>query len=506
MNKLQNIIKRCMTPKTLAVFMTVLYVSSLIPLFIIAKYNYPSADDYSIGETCRHAWAESHSIFNTIWQAMLMAWEDYFHWMGYFSSIFFMSIHPGVFGERWYAATTYIMVGSISFGTMYIMNALCVKALKMNKSIIHSITMMLLFVTVQNMVGRNEALYWYCGAVNYTFMHGLSLFFYGGLLSAVFDKTEKRRKWGAVIASVCGFIIGAGNYMTALNVCIIMIVVFAIWGVSQNAKLRQVFRLPRCFSMSKKVWIPSCFFFLSFLLSVIAPGNSVRSEGATGMNPIKAVFVSFYYCLDYCLGEWSNWVVLLLIVMVIILGWNAAGHTEFTFPYPLLAVVLGFCLVSAMITPPMFAVGNIGAGRLKAIIYMMYILVLVLSVLYVTGWVRKRLCKDKWEGFTWNSACGLLTCILFFAFGSVLCIIPDSHYYTFTSAITDLANGDAQSYGKALEERAEILNVQGEENIVLDALPVQPKLLYFGDITTDENAWENKAMARYYKKKTVRIK
>lgn len=515
--------QKWITPKTVAVFMTFLYVASLIPLFVIAKYNYPGADDYSIGETCRHAWVETHSVFAVIWQAAVMAWEDFFHWMGYFSSIFMMSIHPGVFGEEAYVVTTYIMVGMLSFGSIYLMRALFVKAMKMDPYVVHSITMFMLFVTVQRMVGANEALYWYCGAVNYTFMHGVSLFFYGAVLSMFFDQSVKKRTFDRIIACICGFVAGAGNYMTALNICIILMTTFLVlgfllWREKQidngrivigekqeriaAAELTQVF---------KRLLLPGGFFMTAFLLSCFAPGNSYRAEGATGMNPIKAIFISFYYALDDCLGEWTGWVTIVLIIFVAVLFYHGAGKTKFRFPCPLLVVIYSYCVLSAMITPPLFAVSNIVAGRLQALIYIMYILLLTIDVCYVTGWVKCHVAKtaiceeERPDGkFGRNTCYAIGTCVVFLFFGSVLCMIPEPEYYAFSSAITDLADGSAKAYGEARKARMAVLyddSVQGE--IVFEKLPAEPKLLYFSDITTDAESWENKAMARYYHKESI---
>lgn len=509
-------VQRVITPKTVAVFMTILYVGSLIPLFIIAKYNYPSADDYSIGETCRHAWTETHSVLAVLWQAAVMAWEDFFHWMGYFSSIFLMSAHPGVFGEEVYAVTTYIMVGMVSFGSIYLMHAIFVKAMKMDKYVVHGITMFMLFVTIQRLVGANEALYWYCGAVNYTFMHGLSLFFYGAVISMFFDRTKKKQIFDMVVACVCGFVVGAGNYMTSLNVCIIlaaamMVLGFLLWREKQIAAgkwkvAEETLRIqPKELKVTfKRLLIPTGFFLVAFLLSCFAPGNSYRAEGATGMNPVKAVLISFYYALDYCLGEWSGWVTILLVVFAAVLFYHGAGKTDFRFPCPLLVVGFSYCVLSAMITPPMFAVSNIEAGRLRALIYIMYILLLTLDACYVAGWVRKQADLKAETQFNANTCYVIAACAAFLFFGSALCIIPEPEYYTCTSAMTDLLDGSAKAYGDAHKARAEVLNdssVQGE--IVFDKLPAEPGLLYFSDITPDPASWENEAMARYYHKESI---
>ena len=53
------------TPATLAVILTMVYLLSLVPLLWIGWYNYPSADDYSIGSNCRQipGWDIIHPIF-----------------------------------------------------------------------------------------------------------------------------------------------------------------------------------------------------------------------------------------------------------------------------------------------------------------------------------------------------------------------------------------------------------------------------------------------------------
>lgn len=508
MKKFTEKLQRIITPKTLAFFLTVMFVVSLIPLLMIAQYNYPSADDYGIGSTCRQAWVSSHSVFQTIWQAVLMAWNDYFNWMGYFTSIFLMAIHPGVFGEQFYAVTTWIMLGMISFSTMYLLHAILVKALKGNKYVCHSISMLLLFVSIQCMVGRVEAFYWYCGAVNYMFLHSMSLFFFGALISAAFDKGKKRTR-DLVIASVLGFFTGGGNQITALNVVIVLAAAMGIMIVQKKWKKK------------KALWIPMGLFFFGFILNVAAPGNWVRAEGTTGMNPVKAVFVSFYYGLDYALSEWTGWPVLVLVIALIPLFWHIVKGIDFQFPYPVVVVLFAFCLVSAMVTPPLFAIGNIEAGRLQALMFLMYILVLTLTVGYMTGWARKKLEKGSAEAavqnrtvkkcetekigkefFPANQVWCLLGCILFFVFASMITVIPEPHYFTFTSAITDLANGSAKAYGETMKERAEILN-STESIAIVPPLTSQPALLYFDDITEDAQDWKNRGAARFYQKEAV---
>ena len=151
--------KKWITPKRLSIFLTIVYVASLIPLLWIGYYNYPSADDYSIGSNCRQAWVATHSVFATVWAGIVRAAEDWLDWMGYFTSNFLMAIPPSTFGERAYVLTCWIMIVMLSLSTIYLLRTVFVKVFKADKHVSNCVIMLMLFVTVQRMVGRVEAFY-----------------------------------------------------------------------------------------------------------------------------------------------------------------------------------------------------------------------------------------------------------------------------------------------------------------------------------------------------------
>ena len=488
MKKLENILQKYITPKNLLRFLVIMYFLSLIPVFVIGIYNYPSADDYSIGSNCRQAWVTSHSLIQTVWQGILRSVEDWLIWMGYFTSNFVMAIPPCVFGEKFYAFTTVIMVGAISLSTGYLLHQIFVNVFKADTYVSKCIIAILLFFNIQCMVGRTEAFYWYCGASNYILTHAISIFFYGMLISLVVKRKEKRVLF-VFSTAFMGFLAGGANQMTALNVAIVLAVA-AGWLTWQKK-----------WKTNKKIIIPMVSFYLGFVLNIAAPGNWIRAEGTSGMNPVKAVLVSLSYGLEYCLGEWTDWSIILMLIMLIPLFWRLVSNTKFEFSYPLLVVAFGYGLVSAMMTPPLFAVGNVGAERLQALTFTMYLLVLVLCEGYVIGWIQKKYYKRvenvDIKKFPVDTTICIAGCLLFFFFGMAITIIPNPHYYTFSSAMTDIVNGSAKAYGEALEERAILYN-SGEKNIVVEPLPTQPVLLYFSDITSDAEDWQNKGLSRYY--------
>ncbi len=495
--------ERRITSKHLAFFLTALYIVSLIPLFIIAKYDYPSADDFTFGAVCRVIWLESHSLGAVFTGAVRHAWNYYFDWAGCVSSSFFMALQPAIFGESVYRITPFLMIGVVSISTIYLMRMIFVIGMKCNKWYVQSITMIVLFLTIQRMPEPGEGLFWYNGAIHYTFLHGLSLFFYGKLFSAFIETDHRKKKWDAVVAAVLGIITGMGNYMTALNAGIVL-ALLVVWLLGAKKIKRQRILL-----------LPVVLFYLSFVLNIIAPGNAVRAAGSNGMNPLKAVFVSFYYTLDLCLGEWSGWETAILIAVIAILFWNASGTIEFAFPCPLLVMFLNFGVLSAMSTPPLFGTGSIEAGRIQSLLYIMYILLLSLTVCYVVGWVKKKLSygvnREISQGKNENELSDsnrLVLCafISFFFFGSVLCVVPDPGYYAFSLAIEDLCNGSAAAYGEKMEERNRIYNVSVGEDVEVEPLLSKPTLLCTSDISTDPEDWINLGICRYYGLNSLRVK
>lgn len=487
-------IQKLLTPKRLAVFLTVVYVVSLVPLLWIAKYNYPSADDYTNGSRCHQIWEMGGSVFRVIGEALLRTVDEWFTWRGCYTSSFLSALPPNIWGDNLYFLTPWLVLLTLSGSMLYLLHEILVKAMKADQYTSHSISMLVLLITVQCLYeqGRVEAFYWYSGAINYTFVYGLSLLFYGLLISAGYAKGKKRTV-RLILASVMGFLTAGGNQMTMLNAAIVLLVMIGI--MIYRKKWKEHLGL----------LLPIGTFFVGFVLAVIAPGNFVRAGAAAGMNPLKAIMVSLYGCLDLAIDEWTSWPLIVMVIAMIPLFWHIAEKSDFTFRYPMVVVFFGYGLVSAMLTPPLFALGNMEAGRIQALLYFMYVLVLTLCVGYITGWAQKK--YHPCSGISENVGIWcLLGCFAFLLFGSLITVIPEPHYYSATSAMTDLLNGSAGVYGAEQRGRTEFYHDRNNDMVEVDDFSEKPSLLFFSDITADENDWTNKGVARFYDLEAVVIK
>ena len=138
---------------------------------------------------------------------------------------------------------------------------------------------------------------------------------------------------------------------------------------------------------------------------------------------------------------------------------------------------------------------------------MQFMVMMVLTVVYIACWVRQNVLAG---GTSNNEKLSLAASILISAvsvillFGSLLCVYVTPNYYSATSAVYDLVSGNARIYLEENYERLEILQNNDVKDALLEAHSVEPELLYQGDIYEDSGLWENGVVAKYYNKDSVR--
>ena len=497
----------------MGIIVTVLYVISILPLLILSFFSYPVADDFAMAVDVHAVYAATGSFLQTIAKDFAMAWHYYTKWCGYYTSDLLMAMPPSVFGEQFYRIGTFLLLGMLSFGTIYFLHALLVKAYHVQADIFLCITMILLFLTVQCMpqgAVRVEAFYWYSGAINYLFLYGLELVYLGLLISAVCESGSKRR-YDVIMASVIGFLMGGANYMSALSCAIISGLLLLYLMAGSVRAIRRKFSALFVKDV-RQLLIPSVIMLAGFFCSCLAPGNKYRAVGFQKMNPVKAILMSLHYTLSYAINEWTTWAVICLLLIIAVLFWKALERTKHRFDHPVLAVLFLYGMASANITPSLYAEGNIGAGRIQSIFWTQFILCLTLAAGYVTGWIHQHMEEKAQRAESTlsepehlsSAASGfILAVVLFGIFGSLMAVKVNPHFYTATSAVADLGNGSAESYARTWEERYKVLHDTGVRNVTFDALSKKPALLFFSDVAQDPKDWANLAMCEYYGKDSI---
>ena len=514
--------------RRLSYLLIVIYALSLIPVLVIGKYDYPSADDFSMGLGTRLVYEATGSLLAVAGKILSETVRYYRTWIGYFTSCLFTTVSPATFGEAWYALTPAVILLALHIGVAVFFYALMEKALGMNRYVRRCMTVLALFLMVQRMPEgslRVEAFYWYSGAGNYTLTFSAGLLYLAFYVLSVCGVRSRNRSLFLVLACIMGFLAGGGNYLSALSFAVVS-VLFAVYLVKMK-----IGRL-----------LPAAFYLCGFAVSCLSPGNRIRGGEAEGYGALKSILLSLYYTLSYPLNQWMNWAVLLILALAGVIFWMGFAEIEFSganakaggaaasekagsgaqavqlrFAAPFPAAVLAYGIVSCVVTPALYAQGNMDAGRIQSTFWLHAVLVLLLLEWYLVGGLYRRFSKEQNASAVSclqnasaasclrNGAGGFVRAILlFFIVFSLLAVKGNPDFYTGTSAVSELLDGSAAQYGRENEERLRILKNPREQDALLPRYTVQPNLLYFEDVSEDPDDWINQKMSEYYGKNSIR--
>ena len=550
--------------RRLSYLLIVIYVLSLIPVLVIGKYDYPSADDFSMGLGTRLVYEATGSLFAVAGKILSETVRYYRTWIGYFTSCLFTTVSPATFGEAWYALTPAVILLALHVGVAVFFYALMEKALGVNRYVRRCMTVLALFLMVQRMPEgslRVEAFYWYSGAGNYTLTFSAGLLYLAFYVLSVCGVRRKNRSLFLVLACIMGFLAGGGNYLSALSFAVVS-VLFAVYLVKMKTRQGENSRIGRLCVIGRL--LPAAFYLCGFAVSCLSPGNRIRGGEAEGYGALKSILLSLYYTLSYPLNQWMNWAVLLILALAGVIFWMGFAEIEFSganagargaaasekpgekvrgaaasektdsgaqavqlrFAAPFPAAVLAYGIVSCVVTPALYAQGNMDAGRIQSTFWLHAVLVLLLLEWYLVGGLYRRFSKEQnvsaasclqnvsatpclrnvsAASCLRNGAGGFVRAILlFFIVFSLLAVKGNPDFYTGTSAVSELLDGSAAQYGRENEERLRILKNPGEQDVVLPRYTVQPNLLYFEDVSEDPGDWINQKMSEYYGKNSIR--
>lgn len=471
----------------------------VFPLLLIAKYNYPSADDWSFGTLGYHALKNGGGFLGVIREAFATVKSSYFSWEGRFAAVFFAALQPGIWGERYYGVVAWLMIGIVIISELYLCNSLLKKCVKGEARwlsipiIVPSLILQFLYNPAPE-----EGFYWYTGAVNYVFVYGLSL-----ILVALFIKlgTEEYKKkkyiWRALVSCILAALVGGDNFSTSLSCFLALgcLSVLFLW-LDRRAFCR--------------TWFVTAIVGISLLICVVAPGNMVRLNGNFGgvtAGKKWAIAVSLQYALHTVCSESFNIRVALMILLILPFLWKAVKSMDYSFRFPALFTVVTFGLYASQLTPSMYVEKGIHSGRLMAILFYSYHVWLVGNVGYWIGWISRRRNKIM-ETFE-KVCCRFDKYLLVYCVLIVLLLagaIDRSGGGTSRAAYQSWKNGLPQQYAKEWEERLTVLHDDSVKEVCFPPISIYPAMIMYTDLQPDDGyIWVNSACANYYDKDEIRI-
>ena len=456
-----------------------LLLLSLIPLFLVGDCAHPFGDDYAFSQFVHHALEDGSSALAAVGYTVK---RYYFGWQGTYAATALMSLQPGLISEQAYLLTPVVMVAMLFLSAGFLTHTLLRRWLGQSRSVWLGATAGLLLVTIQYQPSVMQAFFWWNGAMYYTFFHGLMILLVSVLIRLRLEPKHPRLLTAAAL--VLAAIIGGGNYVTGLLSCLLAAgctLLYLIWD-------------------RRRLWQPALtglVLLAGFLINALAPGNSVRQAGSTGMGALQAVWASVLQAGRDVTG-WFHLPTLGLLVCLAPLLWRALERTKFSFPLPGAVTVLLFLILACQNAPHFFALSAAGPGRLRNIVYDSYVWLLLLAEGYWLGWLRRRTGGRALPAGVVRSlaALGLVLAAVGFALSPSL--------VTTGQCVRALADGSARAYDERLIEWDEVLSDRSSgDDVVLLQPDVRPPLLYYFNLTEEPTDFANVVAANYYEKQSV---
>lgn len=494
------------TERRYAIIIGCFVLISLIPLYLIAWYAFPSADDFFyLGQTLP-IWEQTGSIAAMVQAALQQTVQRYFEWQGNFTFIFLTFLQPASFGEQYYGLTAVITLTALVLCGLYFFRVLLRSYMKASRSISWIISLLLLFLLVQYMYEPVEGLYWHPGAISYTFCYALGLWMNGLLLQMVRHSSLHRRLLCFVPAVVLAPIVGGSNYSTAL-VSAMLIVLLVIYLFVKKQRQNAVLCLTVLLLLA-----------VALMISILAPGNGLRQETVGEASVIKGFVVSVVYAV-YSMANATTVPVLLAWVFLVPMFYRLAKKSSLDFSHPVWATILLFGLYAALGMPCFYALGFAIPERNINLIYFSYYPVVLCEMFYLMGWLSHRFADKlpNWQiGVLYEKRLGTvfaIFCLLFaLSIGGQIAVgkgedggLAFERMPAGLSAAYSIMTGEAQEYHAQMLEREQICRNAPEEDVVLPALTAKPWVLTYLDITEDPRDWKNAVMADYYGNASVRL-
>lgn len=479
--------------KVFAVLSVLALILLLVPMLKAAEYDVPSADDYANGLSTYRAWSRTGSIFSVLKAAWRHTAGLYRTWQGTFSAIFLFALNPMIFGEQYYPIGPWLILASLLGGIFSLtltVSRLIFKASYSEGLIIASVWSI---ISTQFLPRVSQGIYWFTGAVYYTFFFGIALTAFAVLIRFILRKETTKGTGKLIIASLLFLFVGGGNLVTGLTTAVLLATLAAamFW-----LKMRD----------RVKLLAPIFCYMLSFGVNVAAPGNSVRQGHFGQPGLIPAVFDSFREALKGY-GKWFTLPVLALILMLIPVFWSIIKKTEMRFPLPGLVTLYFFCLTGVMFYPPIYAMTahNLqNLGRITNIIFFGMVGLVIFSLFWWMGWLARRgVLSEKLfpaAGKGRFSIIYLLLVLAVFGFGMTRIKWFDT---TSLSAFRSYRSGEMGNYWHTYKQRLEILKDPEVKDAVLKRFPYRPYVLFFQELST--NPEDNTIISSWYGKDSVII-
>lgn len=464
------------------------------PLIILGFYNYPMADDWSMGVFVY----KSITLNDCSLPVAVAKGVKYWFMTGEprFSAVLLGVIVPSAFGnEHFYRVVCILMLSGLILCEFYFFN-LFFHDIKITVTIT-AIPLMLQILCVPY---PTETFYWYVGSVNYTFINSLSLILIGLFfkLSNRDDKINKFRLASRyIIAIMLSILVGGNNFGTSLS----RLCLFGFMSLMYLIYNRKKFF--RTISITATLM-------LSLVVCLLSPGSADRLAGEyanAGFGPIESIAKSIKHTALAIVAYTDMKMILTIMIVLPFVAYGIKkSSSRMKFANPLVFLIITFLIYSSELVPNYYVEGAVRAQRMADIYFYEYFLFIITNTIYWTGWFvsKERTLSGKMTTFVIKHLMVYLltlsTCIL------IIFAVKDLRTSSSYRAAVWLAKGYASEYRDEWEERLIVLKDPSITDASFDSINLYHELIYYADMSDDPNSWLNLKCAEYYGKNTIVVK
>ncbi len=463
----------------------------LLPLFIIAHFNYPCSDDFAYAGAIYMGIKNGMGVGDVVKGCWAMAMRFYQDWQGRYFDDIVSAFGVGTAVPKYYFLGTYLTLALFVTGCIGFMRTVTYRLCRWDSSVSWIVAVLLAAMQILYIPYPSEGFYWYVGATGYTMAYALLLFLGWALIRFYTMKEERGKKiFLGILAIFLTAMIGGSNYSTGLLTAEILAI----------SCLLMLLQKKKC-KLLLTIFAEYLICFIKY--NALSGGNSARMRNVESLGVAGSVLASLKQGAVF-LREWFRLPILFFLIVVLLLGAYQVAKMHFSFRLPGLVTMVSFGLYSSMMTPAFFAGATWGPGRLINLVYFSYYFFLAGNLLYWTGWAAHRFKRLQLISEKEAGALPLLVC--FFVFLLICLKVYGLQSTSSSSAFLSLTKGEAAAYLKENEDRWRIYTDDSLRNAEVEDFSIKPYVLYHDDIVEDETDWRNHTVASFFGKDSIKLK
>ena len=480
----------------------VLWVALLVPFFLGACAAHPATDDFTFATYTHPTWVQTGSLLHVVRDAVSYALRTWRDWQGTVTGVILMALNPAVFSLPHYGVHAVVLLGLIVASALVFLRHMLGVRLGLPRGVWLPLAMALCAVQLVFLPDFVEGVYWFNGAWFYMGAQSVAL-----LTLVLCDRlavsaaSGVRRALTALGCCVLLFALGMDNYITAMMTAaaLLMMALQRAWTAHATACPEE-----------RRAAIRTALLLLpigsGLLLSVIAPGNSVRMEtDGAHQSGLGWLLLS----VGWTLRDAALYVVrfafktpllaLMAALTPLLCRTLPRGEAVRRHCPPIPATLLGaYLILCAMIIPHMYSSGYAGSGR----VVNMYHSFVVLAMPIAWCMSLMRLPNARRTEIASPRSCRLLA---LGALGALAVCLLGGQLGNYEKLVRDQLDGTQDAYIAQFEREYALCEAAGPEDDV--ALPAWTVQTVTGKPTAYEDAtvWTNESMARYFGVRSVYV-